>query len=195
MDQSVGKQYEERLGQLLESTPWFMRALRVVRDVHLPSWCIGAGVIRNLVWDYLEHVKQPSPLADVDVAFFDPSDVSTSRDRQVQKTLADLCPEIPWEVTNQAGVHLWFETVFGHTVPPLSSLEEAISTWPETATSVGVTLDANDRLHVYAPVGLADLFTLVVRRNPARVSLATYRDRTLKKRYKDYWPSVTIIHK
>ena len=47
-----------------------------------------------------------------------------------------LCPDVPWEVTNQAHVHLWFEEHFGHAVPPLSSLSDAVASWPEYATSV-----------------------------------------------------------
>jgi len=32
-----------------------------------------------------------------------------------------------WEVTNQAGVHLWFEREFGHPVHPLRSLVDAVA--------------------------------------------------------------------
>jgi hypothetical protein len=78
-------------------------------------------------------------------------------------------------VTNQAAVHLWFERYFGHAVPPLASLEEAVASWPEYATCVGLRLEANDAITVIAPHGLEDLFGLLVRRNPVRVSVETYR--------------------
>ena len=96
-------------------------------------------------------------------------------------------------MTNQAGVHLWFERHFGHPVAPLRSLEEAIASWPEYATAVGIRLDDDDRLHVLAPLGLHDLFAMVVRRNPARVSVATYRERVAAKRYTHRWPHVTVM--
>jgi hypothetical protein len=48
-------------------------------------------------------------------------------------------------------------------------------------------------MHVIAPLGLDDLFAMVVRRNPARVSLATYRQRVADKRYAQRWPRVTVI--
>ena len=38
------------------------------------------------------------------------------------------------------GVGFAFEQHFGHPVAPLRSLEEAVGTWPEYATSVGLTL-------------------------------------------------------
>jgi hypothetical protein len=56
-----------------------------------------------------------------------------------------------------------------------------VSTWPETATSIAVRLLANDELHVVAPCGLADLFGMVLRRNPRTVKsfrpLATWTSR------------------
>jgi hypothetical protein len=101
-------------------------------------------------------------------------------------------PDTPWEVTNQAAVHHWFENYFGHAVEPLTSLQEAVASWPEYATSVGLCLHADDSIEVIAPHGLDDLFNCVVRRNPARVSLATYRQRTTQKNYTARWPRVTI---
>ena len=153
----------------------------------------GAGAVRNLVWDALHAHAAPSPLADIDVAYFDATDLSPERDAALQKGLEAEAPGTPWEVTNQAGVHLWFEQHFGHAVAPLHSLEDAVASWPEYATAVGLWLDADDRLHVIAPLGLDDLFGMVVRRNPARVSVATYRERVASKRYTQRWPRVTVI--
>ncbi|KYC39146.1 hypothetical protein WA1_33310 [Scytonema hofmannii PCC 7110] len=170
-----------------------MATLSAVRELSLPSWCIGAGVIRNLVWDGLHGVSKASHLSDVDVVYFDPSDISTERDKKLQILLSHQLPDVPWEVTNQAGVHVWFESVFGHAVTPLSSLEEAIATWPEYTTAVGVTLEANDNIRIIAPFGLNDLFGMVVRRNPRRVSVETCRKRIEQKQYVARWPMVTVI--
>ncbi len=183
----------DRLVALVRATPWFMRALAQVRTLGLRDWCIGAGAVRNLVWDALHGHATPSALADVDVAWFDAADLAPERDAQLQRRLQALAPDTPWEVTNQAGVHLWFERHFGHPVAPLRSLEAAVASWPEYATAVGVRLDADDGLQVIAPHGLDDLFAMVVRRNPARVSLATYGERVASKRYTARWPRVTVI--
>jgi hypothetical protein len=187
------KSQEEELIRILRETSWFMEALVAVRELKLPSWCIGAGVIRNLVWDALHNLTQPSELSDVDVAYFDKSDITIDRDHKIQAELRLQFPKIPWEVTNQAGVHLWFESVFGDPVKPLSSLEEAISTWPETATSIGVTLNHDCTINVIAPFGLDDLFGMIVKRNPTRVSIETYRKRIAEKQYQERWPRVTVI--
>jgi len=45
-------------------------------------------------------------------------------------------PDLPWEVVNQAGVHLWYPAHFGYSIAPRTSVIEAISLWPETATAL-----------------------------------------------------------
>jgi hypothetical protein len=181
------------LARLALATPWFAATLRAARELDLGSWCIGAGAVRNLVWDALHGHALPSALADVDVAYFDADDLSPGRDAALQRRLSERLPATPWEVTNQAAVHRWFEGVFGHPVPALASLADAVASWPEYATCVGVTLHADDSVGILAPHGLDDLFGCVVRRNPARASLETYRERVAAKNYPARWPGVTVV--
>lgn len=183
----------ERLIGIVRGSPWLMPALAAVRGLGLASWCIGAGAIRNLVWDHLHGYGEPSALADIDVAYFDPQARDTAPDALLQARLAAVLPGVPWEVTNQATVHHWFEDCFGHAVPPLHSLHEAVASWPEYATAVGVTLRADDSIEVIAPHGLGDLFGIVVRRNPVRVSVETYRQRVAQKCYGERWPQVRVV--
>jgi uncharacterized protein len=192
MRQGLTAPLQGRLCDIVAASAPFMAALRAARSLGLADWCIGAGALRNLVWDALHAFERPTPPADVDLAFFDPADLSPERDQGLQARLAMLCPGLPWEVTNQAGVHQWFEACFGHAVAPLGSLHEAVASWPETATAVGVWLDAADGLHVIAPHGLEDLFAMRVRRNPVRVSVETYRQRCASKRYAERWPRVVV---
>lgn len=186
-------QRRERLIALVRESSWFMAALSAVRSLNLPSWCIGAGVVRNLVWDALHAKSVPSALTDVDVAYFDADHLAPERDAALQAQLLARLPSVPWEVTNQAAVHHWFESYFGHPVPPLQSLEDAVASWPEYATSVGVVLGEDNSITVIAPHGLEDLFACVVQRNPVRVSVATYQQRVAQKRYAERWPRVKIV--
>lgn len=183
----------ERLVAIVRESAWFMSALSAVRELGLSSWCIGAGAVRNLVWDRLHGFETPSALSDVDVAYFDAADLSAERDTELQERLNRQLPDVPWEVTNQAAVHQWFEGHFGHPVEPLASLREAVASWPEYATAVGVTLRVDNSIDVIAPHELDDLFALVVRRNPVRVSVDTYRQRVAQKRYAERWPKVRVV--
>ncbi|MHC4637621.1 MAG: nucleotidyltransferase family protein [Planctomycetota bacterium] len=170
-----------------------MSALDAVSKLQLPQWCIGAGIIRSIVFDYLQKI-QNSKVRDLDVAYFDSNDLSKETDKSYESLLRQEMPGIPWEVTNQAGVHLWYHLKFGFKVAPLISIEDAISTWPETCTSIGVTKSSKGDIKVIAPYGLYDLFNMVIRRNPKRIDIKTYNQRIIDQEYSKTWRSVKIIH-
>ncbi|QBD83551.1 nucleotidyltransferase family protein [Ktedonosporobacter rubrisoli] len=170
-----------------------MQILEAARDCNPPGWLVGAGVIRNIVWDHLHNYQKPTPLSDVDLIFFDPHDLTPERDQAVQNQLLRRLPAIKWEATNQAAVHLWYKESFGLAVPPLSSSEEAVATWPETATCIALRLLSNNELQLVAPCGLADLFEMVLRRNSRRVSKEIFQRRLREKRISSKWPRVKII--
>jgi hypothetical protein len=184
---------QSRLIALIYSSSVLMRALRAARTVGPPDWVIGAGVIRDRVWDHLHGCTQPSPSKEVDLAFFDPCSLGSDRERSVQREVTARAPDISWDVTNQAGVHLWYPKVFGIEVEPLTSAADAVGTWPETATSIAVRLLADDTIQVVAPCGLDDLFGLICRRNPRRVTEEQYRRRVDSKQIARRWPRVRIL--
>ncbi len=184
---------ETQLLEILGEHPWFMAALDAVSDLGLSQSCIGAGVIRNIVFDYLDG-GSTTPIRDVDVAYFDLSDLSEHKDLEYEDILKVRMPNVPWEVTNQAAVHLWFHRKFGYRVPPVNDIEEAVATWPETCTAVAVTKVHKEEYKVYAPCGLEDLFGMVIRRNSVRVDVRIYNARILNKQYDRCWKSVRIIN-
>jgi uncharacterized protein len=182
-----------RLEALVRSSDWLMAALRAARDVDPPDWLVGGGVLRDLVWDRLHGRAAPSLPRDVDLAFFDPLHLDAGRDAEVQRALVARLAEVPWDAKNQAAVHRWYGRVFGVEVSPLASAADGVGTWPETATAVAVRLLDGGELRVVAPCGLEDLFALVCRRNPRRVSVDHYRRRLREKRVAERWPRVTIV--
>jgi uncharacterized protein len=182
-----------RLRTLVCSSPVLMRALRAARTVDPPDWLIGAGVIRDRVWNHLHGFAQPAPSKDVDLAFFDPASLGSDREQSVQRAVTVQAPDICWDVTNQAGVHLWYPEVFSIEVDPLTSSADAVGTWPETATAIGVRLLADNSIQVIAPCGLDDLFELICRRNPRRVTEEQYRRRVDSKQIAKRWPRVQVL--
>lgn len=185
---------ERALERLVTGSAWFMDVLSAVRDSGLPDALVGAGALRDLVWGERHAGFVPDDVKDVDVAYFDPSDLGRERDVRAEEVLRRLRPGVPWEAKNQAAVHTWYARRFGG-VPytPVRSACDAVSRWPETATSVAVRLDAGGRLQVCAPVGLADLLQGVWRRNPRQVSLEESVRRLRKHRVAERWPRVQVI--
>jgi hypothetical protein len=181
-----------RVERLLLDCPWLLDVLRAVRAVDPELW-VGAGAVRDVLWDtWYGHGFDPAKVKDVDVVFFDSGDLDGSAEAAVAAALARRLPGVVWDVKNQAAVHLWYERRFGCHVEPLTSIADAVSTWPEFATCVAVRLTGDDRLDVLAPLGLDDLLAGVWRRNPRRVSVEEYRRRLAAKRVPERWPRVRV---
>lgn len=183
------------LCDLVEASQQLMRALRAVRESGLPDAWIGAGVLRDVVWDQrYGHGFDFSRARDIDVAFFDPTDLTRDNDDHATARLASIWAEPPWEAKNQAAVHTWYPNRFGgDPVPALASIADAVATWPEYATAVAVRLDADGHIAVCAPHGLDDLLEGTWQRNPTRVSLEVSRQRLARHRPAERWPRVRVV--
>jgi hypothetical protein len=185
----------DQLSELIRAEPWIMRVLHVVRTANLPEAWTGAGLLRDLVWDQRFGTGfDPQRVRDVDVAFFDSSDLSRANDDRVTQRLRQRIPDVPWEAKNQAAVHTWYPTRFGGgQVPPFASTQDAVASWPETATAVAVRLTADDHLEICAPFGLDDLLNGVWRRNPRRISVEQSLARLHRHNPGTRWPAVQVI--
>lgn len=178
---------EARLVTLAGSTGWLMDSLHVARDVMFAPWCIAVGAVRSIVWNSL-HGSPLLPPEEVDLVYYDtasPNDV----DADIAAELARRMPPFRWDVVNQAHAHRF--TKQGQ-ASPFCSLEHAISAWPETATAVGLSLDDQGSLRVVAPLGLADLFDLVLRPSPFLRDPTAFAKRLEEKAFTKRWPRLRV---
>ena len=176
----------------VHAEPWLVHVLNVVAASGLPDAWAGAGILRDLVWGHRHDGFDPAAVRDIDVAFFDPDDLSRRRDEAAQQRLESMA-DLPWEATNQAAVHTWYAEHFHEDpVAPLASVHEAVATWPETATCVAIRLASPYGIEVCAPYGLDDLLHGVWRRNPTRLSVAASTARLARHRIAERWPSVVV---
>jgi hypothetical protein len=121
---------EGALTDLIRSSMWMTRALEAVHDERIPDAWTGARVLRELVWGERYGAGfSPAQVRDVDVAFFDPHDLSRANDERVTERLQRRLPDVPWEAKNQAAVHTWYSGKFGGAdVEPLTSINDAVGT-------------------------------------------------------------------
>lgn len=114
-------------------------------------------------------------ISDIDLVYFDGEDLSYESEERNIKKVADEFSNLPiqFDVKNQARVHLWYKDYFGYELSPYNSVEDAISSWPTTATAIGVRME-NNKLIVYAPFGMNDMFGQIVRANKTQVDKETY---------------------
>jgi hypothetical protein len=181
--------HEAALLDLVRRSPRLMQLLDAGRQTGLAEWAIGAGAIRNLVWDSLHGYAAPTPLADIDFVYFEPA---LDREREIAATLGACVPDAPWDVTNQAIVHRWYAQHYGQARAAIPSLVAGIAGWPEFATCVAVTLGADGEPAVIAPHGLDDLFAMRIRRNAQSLTSAQYAERIVQKRFTGRWPRVQV---
>ena len=163
-----------RLSEILRATPPLMQILSVARRLCLPDWLVFSGAVYQPVLNHLTGRQFDYGIKDYDLAYFDASDLSYEAEDAVisrVKAAFDEPLRSMVEVRNQARVHLWFEAKFGETYTPLSCTAEALERFASATFAVGVRLESDDRLHIEAPFGLADLFALRLRPNPRRKTL------------------------
>lgn len=187
---------EDRFIEIMRGVPTTMRVLETVRALDLPDWMVFSGAVYQPVWNHLTGRAPDYGIKDYDVAYHDDTDTSYEAEDVVIKRVAAAF-EAPLrelvEVRNQARVHLWFNKKFGadEPYPPLENSAAALKRFVATAFCVGVRLEADDRLSVWAPFGLEDLFALRLRPNPLRVKGAGGWERTTASA-KARWPEISI---
>ena len=182
-----------RLEAIVRANARLMDVLRTARALDLPDWLVVSGAVYQTVWNHLTGRDPNHGLKDYDLAYFDASDVSyEAEDVVIRRGAAAFAPDVAplVEIRNQARVHLWFEDHFGEPYTPLAGSAEALSRFVAPAFAVGVRLLADERLHVEAPFGLADLFALRLRPNPNRVTLGFT---PICAKVRERWPEVTIV--
>jgi hypothetical protein len=96
---------EEKLIQIMKTYEYLMRDLRLVQGLGLSNWCIAAGYVRNHVWDYLHGYSARTPLNDVDVIYFDASDLTEESEKRYEILLGKEVDRYNWSFKNQARMH------------------------------------------------------------------------------------------
>ncbi|MCF7624524.1 nucleotidyltransferase family protein [Peribacillus castrilensis] len=169
-----------------------MEILESTKSLNLPDWWICAGFIRSKVWDVLHDFRVRTTIPDIDVIYFDPTNIDKLEEKKIEKKLKFLIPNIPWSVKNEARMHV------KSNMPPYSSSVDAISKFPETATALGVKLDENDNVILTAPCGISDVINLEVKPTPyfkeTKERVEIYEDRITKKNWKLTWNKIKVNH-
>ncbi len=175
---------------LVAGDAWMMAALTALAGLELPDAWIGAGFLRGAVWDRLHGFGSRTALDDIDVVYFDPENLDPAAEAALERRLGARLPGLPWEVKNQARMHL------GNGDAPYGSSAAALAHWLETPTAVAVRLNDGGGLELLAPLGTRDLLGLVVRPTPHARShkhrLAAYRERLERKNWPAKWPKLRV---
>lgn len=177
--------YDHELIEIITRDSWMMEKMKTVRSLELNDCWIGAGFVRNKIWD-VKHGKDRGQLNDLDVVYFDKTRDSENDDLIIERKLKEMDRDVNWSVKNQARMHV------KNNHSPYIDSSDALSWWPETATSVAVRLSDNGHIEYLAPFGLEDLFQLVVRPTP-KADMEIYANRIQQKQWKRRWEQLIIL--
>ncbi len=185
----------ERRGELtkiIQKDERLMEILQIARSVNLPNWYVGAGVVRNAVWDNLHGNTEKTPIRDIDLIYFSSEPID---EEAVRQQLTSALPEVEWDFKNSLNVHEWYKNKKGIERTALMSSEQDIDNWPEVCSCIGVRLQDDDQLLIYAPYGIDDLMDIVFRRNAAGegITKEIFEWRVVHKEIQEKWPKVKVV--
>jgi hypothetical protein len=188
-----GRPYAEQrdaLVAMIRAEPVLMEVLGGIGD--LPEGLLVAGALYNLAWNRLTGRPGLADVSDIDVFYFDPTDLSWEAEDAVIRRLAARFAHLPLPVQarNQARVHLWFEQKFGAPFTPLGSAAEMLGRYASKTHAVGARL-VDGGIELVTPFGLDDVFSFRIVPNHVLPNRATHEAKGA--RAKAVWPEVTVV--
>lgn len=180
------------LEAIVRGEPVLTEVLTLARQLALPDCWLVSGAIYNSVWNVLTGRPSLHGVKDIDLFYFDASDLSYEAEDQVIRRAAPVFAHLPLpvEIRNQARVHLWYEDHFGQAYAPLRSSCEGIDRFASTTHSVGLQLDDRNRLLVYAPYGLDEMFSFRLTPNRRQENRRTHEAKAA--RALRLWPELQV---
>ncbi len=180
------------LAAIVAADPILAPALSIARALALPNWMVVSGAVYQTVWNTLTGRPPGHGIRDLDLVYFDATNVSWhAEDRVIRRAEAafDGFP-LPVEVRNQARVHLWFEWRFGVPYAPLGSAAEGLARYASVAHAVGIGLAVDGTLEIHAPFGLEDVFAMRLRPNRVLDNAASHHAKA--ERMAALWPELGV---
>ena len=207
----------KRLGDIIKREPFRMRCLRALRALDLPQGYIGAGFVRNAIWDELHARATPTPLNDIDVIYFsgeiNPPQSVASADNTLESVPQPQAYS-PNSVAVKPGLKAQEQAIerelarmvpqanwqvknqarmhLAHAHAPYQNCHDAISYWIERETCVAVRLLANDDLDILAPFGLEANFAGTISINPKYPRPEVFKQRLASKNWLTVWPLLKV---
>lgn len=183
---------QAELEDIVFKSPLLMPLLKRWDEIALPDCWLVAGAIAQTVWNHAFGLPSSHGINDLDIVYFDADDLSEQAEADHATRVREMFSDLPvWiDVKNEARVHCWYEAKFGYPIPPYKSALDAITTFPTTATAVGLRPNG-EGLECCAPFGLSDLLNGVVRPNKKQITQAIYEQKV--HRWTAVWPRLTVM--
>jgi uncharacterized protein len=182
---------EEKLLSLVGQNTFVLELIHAIPSLDLPNCYVAGACIAQTLWSLSHGFEAHHGIKDIDLVYFE-GDLSQEKEQREQARVKAMFAHFPMEVDviNEARVHLWYKSIFGYSIQPYTSVEEAISTFPITASTLGVRRHGNS-YDIYAPLGLEDVLNNVVRPNKKQIIREIYEAKL--ERWQPLWPNLSYL--
>ncbi|MCK5829889.1 MAG: nucleotidyltransferase family protein [Methylococcales bacterium] len=175
----------EKVSHWIAGDDYRLSCLNVASRQMNDEWYLSAGFVRNLIWDKLQGNNKNTPLNDIDLIYFDPSNISMQHELQIENVLNHLMPETHWQVKNQAKMSIQH----GH--KQYKNCIEAMSFWPELETAIGVNISKDGKLKIVSPFKASEIVALSITKNH-KCTADVFHKRVSEKGWLKLWPDLKI---
>jgi hypothetical protein len=183
---------EARFIDAVLSNPVNRAILSRLPELGLSDAWLVSGAVFQTVWNVLKDRPPQWGVKDYDIFYFDPDTSWEAEDaiiRRVTAAFADTGASV--ETRNQARVHLWYPEKFVAPYPQLQRTTDGIDRFLARAAQIGIRR-ANTSYEVYAPHGLDETTSMIVRPNLCgNFRALTYEAKAAS--WKARWPELTIM--
>ncbi|WP_296737754.1 nucleotidyltransferase family protein [Mesorhizobium sp.] len=178
---------------IVTGDPVLGQTLERVRELALPDWLVVSGALYNSVWNHLTGKPPGYGIKDVDLFYFDDTDLSYEAEDTVIRRAAEHFEGLPLpvEVRNQARVHLWYPVKFGRECPQYRNSSESVSYFASKTHAVGVRYSRDGQLDLVAPFGLDDVFSFRITPNRALDNQRTHEAKGARAR--ECWAEISVV--
>lgn len=189
-DKTLDEQLEILTTILLQNKT-LKEILEKLSKSNLKNYYVTAGAINQTIFNYYHDYELNYGIKDYDIVYFD-NDLSYEKEDKIIKEISSILKDIDvlCDIKNEARVHIWYKDKFGIERLPYSSVEDAISRFGATITCIGVRVE-NNNLKVFAPYGLNDIFSMIIR--PVKGDFTEEQYQLRCEKWKNKWPLLRII--
>ncbi len=177
---------------ILSSSKLLNDVLGAINTCKEEKYFVGAGAVAQTIWNAKFGYPDGYGIDDIDIIYFNDINISKEDEEQklfaIREILKDICQKI--DLKNQARVHLWYKEKFGTDIDPIYSIENAISRWPTTSTSIAVRINNDSKIEIIAPFGIDDLIKCKIRPNKIQITKEIYEAKIFK--WIKKWPELEI---
>lgn len=182
----------ELIKEILAQSDFVNEILIKLNLVGFSNYYICGDCLAKIVWNYLSNNDLAYEIEEINFSYYDSSDLSKLSEDAMKGRLESLFSNlnIHFKVRNEARTHLEYKEKFGMDMIQYSSLEEAISSAPTTATSIGARFE-NGEILLYAPFGVSDILNKIVRLNKKQVNKDLYYNKVNE--WVSIWSDLVIV--